>query len=262
MEYSAYIISCQTNMHVGSGDTNFGVVDNLVQRDPVTGHPTIHSSSLKGALREYFGEKISNDHPEYIFGSPSNAERTTQGNYGFFSAKLLSIPVRSDIIPYFMATSPDTIQNMLSDLDTFKIKLKDATANEALKNISTMKAVKQQPLSNEADSASIENFCSQKAQIPDVQETLGENIAIFHCEDFKEITKYLPVVARNNLENGESKNLWYEEIVPAMTRFVFIVGKGEKHQDIFDKALSEGIIQIGANASIGYGYTKIKKISE
>lgn len=34
--FKAYFIQCITNMHVGSGDANYGIVDKLVQRDPVT----------------------------------------------------------------------------------------------------------------------------------------------------------------------------------------------------------------------------------
>ena len=56
-------ITAKTNMHVGSGDTNYGIIDKLVQRDVLSNLPMIHSSSLKGALREFFaqmhGEKRS-----------------------------------------------------------------------------------------------------------------------------------------------------------------------------------------------------------
>lgn len=50
----AYIIKTKTNLHAGSGDTNFGVVDNEVQRDSITNLPVINSSSLKGAVRDHF----------------------------------------------------------------------------------------------------------------------------------------------------------------------------------------------------------------
>ncbi len=53
MKKNIYIIDCLTNMHVGSGETNFNIVDNQVQRDSVTEFPTINSSSLKGALRDF-----------------------------------------------------------------------------------------------------------------------------------------------------------------------------------------------------------------
>ena len=43
-----------TNMHVGNGDVNYNIIDNEVEKDPVTGYPTINASGVKGALREFF----------------------------------------------------------------------------------------------------------------------------------------------------------------------------------------------------------------
>ena len=53
MSFFAYKIDCITNLHVGSGDLNYNIVDNEVERDAVTGYPVIHASGLKGALREH-----------------------------------------------------------------------------------------------------------------------------------------------------------------------------------------------------------------
>jgi len=47
-----YIITARTNLHVGSGDEAYGLVENRVQRDVVTQLPNINASGLKGALRE------------------------------------------------------------------------------------------------------------------------------------------------------------------------------------------------------------------
>ncbi|MCD4675191.1 MAG: hypothetical protein K8S18_04240 [Desulfobacula sp.] len=54
MTTTFYKIRTITNLHVGAGDANYGVIDNLVQRDVVTGLPVIHGSSLKGAIREFY----------------------------------------------------------------------------------------------------------------------------------------------------------------------------------------------------------------
>ena len=66
----------------------------------------------------------------------------------------------------------------------------------------------------------------------------------------------LPIIARNVLDDGGiSQNIWYEQVLPAETvLFAVIQEKG----DDLKKALDGEIIQIGANASIGYGYCKIK----
>ena len=47
-------LECMTNMHVGNGDVNYNIIDNEVEKDPVTGYPTINASGVKGALREFF----------------------------------------------------------------------------------------------------------------------------------------------------------------------------------------------------------------
>ena len=77
----------------------------------------------------------------------------------------------------------------------------------------------------------------------------------------------LPIIARNVLKNGESKNLWYEQVVPAET--IFYAVTQEKPADALQKpsyvlkdAINHKIIQIGANATIGYGYCKFDLIAE
>lgn len=278
MEYSAYLITCNTNMHVGSGDTTFGVVDNLVQRDPVTNHPTIHSPSLKGALREHFkGNEVKDDVITYIFGYKNGNEKSedgkkkdkpkdTQGNYRFFSAHLLSIPVRSDKKPFFMATTPGLIKGFLETLQCFGITITNPNLN-TLKDLTPPKGT---AWTMDGDGACIEDVKSVKSDAmenmkanTELTTLFGPNLALFHEEDFKAITEDLPVIARNNLENGESKNLWYEEIVPHQTRFFFVVGKGNSpsEKSEFEKTMKP-IIQIGANATIGYGYTTIRKIND
>ena len=93
-----------------------------------------------------------------------------------------------------------------------------------------------------------------------MKEIFGEDIALFSDDDFKDLCRHLPVIARNCLENGISKNLWYEEIVPRETYFYFPLQTAE-HEADFMKVIKSGNIQIGGNATIGYGYTEIKEIA-
>ena len=51
MPTAIYTIEAITNLHVGSGDVNYEIVDKEIQRDTATTLPTIHASSLKGAIR-------------------------------------------------------------------------------------------------------------------------------------------------------------------------------------------------------------------
>ena len=67
MKTDLYLINTLTSLHVGSGDINFDIIDNQVQKDEISKNPIIHSSSLKGALREHF-ESRGDSFVNYIFG--------------------------------------------------------------------------------------------------------------------------------------------------------------------------------------------------
>lgn len=259
MDYKVFLIRNLTNMHVGSGDNTFGVVDKLVQRDPVSNYPTIHSSSLKGALREFFKENLDeglnvNDVLIEIFGG----QEDQNGKYKFFSANILGIPVRSNNQPFFIATTPSIIKEFLDHLETFSIKINNI---ENLKTLAEIETIENRVKINGNGNIRIEDWeTTQDQKIPESISPFGRNLAIFSETNFKELTKNLPVIARNNLENGKSTNLWYEEIVPRETLFYFFVGFGKNFRDEFETTLQSGTVQIGANASIGYGVTKITKI--
>lgn len=92
-------------------------------------------------------------------------------------------------------------------------------------------------------------------------DSFQRKFAFVDNEKFAVYAKKLPVIARNYLENGTSQNLWYEEIVPHQSVFVSYIAASDNHFIEFEKELTEGIIQIGANASIGYGLCKFSKIS-
>lgn len=87
-----------------------------------------------------------------------------------------------------------------------------------------------------------------------------ENIAIGDNEGeiFNELCEddNLPIIARNCLENGESTNLWYEQVLPSQSVLATII---EGPEDL-EEALDGKIVQIGANATIGYGYCKFIKL--
>lgn len=259
MKYTteAYLITCLTNMHVGSGGANYGVIDNLVQRDPVNNMPTINSSSLKGALREYF-KNIWNENDvklNYIFGSDGSSNRGNEngkegiGHYKFFNADLLVLPVRSNKKPFFRATA-----QML--VDTINTKAKAFGVTELTGNYNKTSPTVKESLPN----LRLEDWSASTDTNLNTDSNMGNDVAIFNDDTFKILAKKLPVIARNQLDNGTSKNLWYEEVVPRESRFIFFVSRTDKYSDEFETALNNKIVQIGANASIGYGYCKITKL--
>jgi CRISPR-associated protein Cmr4 len=275
-EKELYRITALTNLHVGSGDQNYGIVDKLVQRDPLSQFPVIHASSLKGALKKYC-ESIDGFAAPDILSSFGGDEH--QGNDKYFSAHLLTIPVRSNVKPYFRATCPAILKELLELLKSFEFnsgsnfyKAVEILAGHDLKSnefgvFGTWKT----------ENCIIEEYSLIASKIlKDTNELFKkEELAkwIYKAEEFiivadnifMEICENLPVVARNRL--GEHNNLWYEELVPRQSEFCFFYVGAIKNRDNIMKKIEDNSkkvmpVQIGANASVGYGYCKIDKISK
>lgn len=267
-----YLIHCRTHLHVGSGDSNYGVIDKMVQRDPTDKLPCVFASSLKGAFRQYFEEVIEKDKPkgekvitESIFGDGE------KGKVIFHQGYILSIPVRSNKYPYFNSTSPICIDQLIENLILIMGE-EDNGVNDLVAELVTLKTKVQQDkvviFGINKTNLKIEEF--ESADIVSISEyspsarlisILGDRVALFDDDSFKLIVSdyHLPVIARNYLENGQSKNLWYEQIIPRDSRFFFAT-TSIIDTDFFDYFNEGRIIQIGANATIGYGLTKVTKL--
>ncbi len=282
-----FVLNFNTNLHAGSGDANYGIIDRLVQREPSTNRPIIHSSSLKGALREYFEQpklypfdeanKKTDPFIKEIFGSHQKDEKDMDtGKCRFLAAYLLSIPVRSNVIPYFMATSVDVLKELKQEAESTGYTLKPELTAEIDSIIGLF-----QNKENEGGPFIFTDKLGNNAILEDWPVTPkpgikvteieakacnpGIHLAVFNTFHFSELCKQLPVIARNQLENGISKNLWYEEVVPRFSRFFqFTLIPNETNSFIgqfIDELLEpKNTFQIGANATIGYGYCKFNTL--
>lgn len=270
METKLYLITPQTNMHVGSGDIKYGIIDKYVQRDVKTELPIINSSSLKGGIREFMEEEIGwakdGMKVKHIFGGHAKGgnENSSSGKYRFFTSELLAIPVRCLEKPYFLATSPSILKSFVDRVSKMGGQIHNLLGNnDEMLNLSPQKGT---PITFNGV-YTLEDYRSQQVQqveeVNKLLESLGTNVAIFHDEDFKEIISDLPVVARNHLEDGISDNLWYEEIVPHHTVFYTFIGipNSDSHFPEFNSKLTSVLVQIGANASIGYGFCEFKHLN-
>ena len=294
---SLYLLRCITNLHVGSGDENYGVIDNRVQRDITTGYPTIFSSSLKGALREFFDcnppyELVNgktNDVVKAIFGSPANERdkaKLLPGSFRFLPGRVLSIPVKSNFRPYYNATCVAAIKELIefASLVGMAINANELQVLEKLSGKDTTQPMKPQvavtnPMVFDAipagkmifiedkEATRMDSRISTDADRKIIQKYFGEHLALLPDAMFNEFADELPVIARNQLEDGQSNNVWYEEVVPRESRFWFSlihpVEPGVASEDTlihkFDTIVLKNRIQMGANATIGYGITHISK---
>lgn len=263
MKTTIYTIEAFSNLHVGSGNVNYGVVDNLIQRDAITGLPIIHSSSLKGALREYYSRKLTKEVVENIFGSDPKGDKRESGSYRFFDAFLLALPVRSDKAPFFLATCPQVITEFLEKVAAFGINLPDSISKglKALLNVSTLPVV----FTRKYENALIEDLNEQTVFIPfedmkPLEALFGTYpLVLLNDADFNLLCKdsHLPVIARNYLNNGKSENLFYEQVLPRFTRLYYITCQMNGNDCL---PMAEELVQIGGNASVGYGYCKLSEL--
>ena len=58
MSIQLFTLIPQSNLHAGAGSSNYGVIDNLVQRDVTDQYPCVYATSLKGAFREHYEEVL------------------------------------------------------------------------------------------------------------------------------------------------------------------------------------------------------------
>jgi len=340
MNVHLYKIECLTNLHVGSGDINYNVVDNEVEKD-INGYAMIHSSGLKGALREHAEQaalkvykekkkKIENDEKQAaeekaeevpkeeteeekakredeekkakkerdkklleecmkpvinIFGQESGSKEIQKGSYKFLDANIICRPLRvygslsMASIPVF---SIDSINSFLRKINNFGIKELKAKVNgeEVTVDVSqysdglngslfdfdremecadgTKKVEKYEFITNESGiyiegEKTAEFSDTAKDILKKFEVVLGEHYAVVNNFDHYP----LPVLARNYLEDGKSKNLWYEEVVPHGSVFYTIIITPDE-----TNALNmEEIKQIGGHASIGCGFTRFIRLN-
>ena len=252
MNVNVYKIKCLTNLHVGSGEVNYNIVDNEVEKDTVTGYPVVHASGVKGALREHFEKKMVESDIKDIFGQKSGATDIQAGSYKFFDAKIFGRPMRvnDSSKASVMVVSVDSVNAFIRMMNDFGI----TTFGERLIERFDFRRVNF--VSECCTSIEGENVGRVPQQAKEVMERLsaviGNQYAI--VKDFNEYD--LPVVARNYLENGESKNLWYEEVVPHDSIFYTLILTPDENM----KLNMNDIIQVGGHASIGCGFTIWTKI--
>lgn len=255
-----YKITAVTNLQAGSGSTSYSVVDNLIQRDPASGIPCVQGSSLKGAIKEYFRHEWDNDERiTRIFGDEDNPS-----NYRFISAQLLAIPLRSNVQSFFYATCPRVINDALRNAERLNLSLDfDGLLNNGK---CTLKPKDGIPILFRAidDGLVIEDFESFES-VPVIDENIiGHTLDIVLLSDADFITmtnnNHLPVIARNRMD-GE-RNLWYEQVLPRESILISsIFYNNDEEWKEFDEMLSDSgnLIHIGANATVGYGFTKFEK---
>jgi CRISPR-associated protein Cmr4 len=245
-------IHCQSPMHVGSG-SDLGLVDMPIQRESHTGFPKIEASSLKGAIREHFESKASDDNAWYdiqlAFGFdkdslPPNVEsrfkdskdQDFSGALAFSDARLLFFPVKSFKGIFAYVTCPQVLERFKNDLkmcgetDENLKELKDAinlvdvggtVADESY--LCTKKGDKLQVILEEYafEVKKNENTLALAGGIAKYLEIdLRDKVVILPDNVFSDFVKlFTEVITRNKIDNAKGTvakgALFTEEYLPA-----------------------------------------------
>ena len=172
-------MECITNLQVGTGEVNYNLIDNEVERDPVTGYPTINSSGVKGALREYFAHQDAlKGEVDELFGKEGKGEvSSTPGKLKILGADLVAMPVRASAgdAAYYLVTTDDMLKKLVSNYQIFLGKA---------------------PVLSEK---STNGRCAEGYVLTAAKTLWEKELHLLSQKDFRELS--LPVMARNCLDS-------------------------------------------------------------
>jgi CRISPR-associated protein Cmr4 len=111
-EQAAFFLYTVSPLHMGAG-TALGAIDNPIQRERHTDHPTMAGSGLKGALRHDCKARCEDDRwLKTVFGPDTRESSEHAGAASFSDAALVLFPVRSARQCFVYAASPTTLARL------------------------------------------------------------------------------------------------------------------------------------------------------
>jgi CRISPR-associated protein Cmr4 len=142
-------LHCISPLHAGTGN-DVGYIDQPIQREKHTGFPKVESSSLKGALKEYFeendnkiqdfnGKEITINERKNInlsFGPESGDSHA--GALGFSDSRLLLFPVKSLKGIFAWVTCPRVLEKFKSELESCGFDTSNVLVSNLKKTLETV----------------------------------------------------------------------------------------------------------------------------
>lgn len=253
----------ETSIHPGSGQ-DAGFVDLPVAREKATDYPVIVGSSMKGALKDSMRDagldRDEKPNLDSIFGQQENA-----GSLIVNDARLLLLPVRSLQGAYKWATCPQLINRF--DRDAFRCGVPQPTSIDAvadgrcLCNCEVGKSIYLEERQFDSIAVNDTKLIERIACLmPSVSHFLADRLVVLSDNDFAWFARYgLCVNARNQLdeERKTSKNLWYEETLPADSVFYCLLAnrspQANSVEAVRTKLADYGYLQVGGNQTVGQG---------
>lgn len=282
-------------VHLGAGQA-IGVIDNPIQRERHTGHPSFAGSGIKGAVRHAFealgGQK--NDIDRLLGPDASSGSDLHAGAVSFGDAQLVALPIRSLKGGYVYATCPQALaraQRLLTLMGSPchwpALALSDGHCLLTNKQLLSqdklhLEAFEYTPEISE-ELAEIAADLAQKA-LPAgdgyefFREKLMDDLIVLSDTDFAYFAQHAMLVephVRINPETGTAADggLFYTEnlppesilIAPLMTSQTR-TGKAEQHLDaeevfnLMQTRLNGQLLQIGGDATTGRGLVMMQVV--
>jgi CRISPR-associated protein Cmr4 len=256
----------ETSLHPGSEATG-GVIDLPVAREGPTGYPVITGSSLKGALRDKAELLWEAAQVETVFGKPDEA-----GGVAVTDARLLLLPVRSLTSHYRWVTSPFLLERFQRDCALVGLKtdfnVPNLKSEEALDGQGGKLFLEELSFTVAKDEGLIRKLADTIGPLclhQSVRERLKDQLVLISDDDMKHFALTgLQVNARNELDKRTktSKNLWYEETIPADSLFYSLIIASPR-RDGCELAFLQAVftespyLQVGGNETIGQGWCAV-----
>lgn len=255
----------ETAIHPGTGRSG-GVIDLPVAREAATDYPFIAGSSLKGALRDKTETALEKgkELADRWFGKADSA-----GELLVSDARLLLLPVRSLTGSYRWLTCPHIVERLGRDMRRAGLTFGDDTVPKVAKaDVHTCGEGKiyleerQLSIAGKPDGKLI-NILAELIPHEVTRGRIERTLAIVSDDDFAWFARYaLPVQARNVLddETKQSKNLWYEESLPADTlMYAVVAGRNNAAEETLKSLFEDdAYIQVGGNETVGAGWFAVR----
>lgn len=284
----------ETPVHMGAGQS-VSYVDLPVQRERITGFPTLWASGIKGVIRDLATRKWNNDKNkvEVIFGPEESAEEFASC-ISITDAKILLYPVRSVRGVFAWITCPFILKRFKEDLKSINISFElneteitisePQNDNEALVSPNSI-------LKLNANIISLEEFVfniQEKSEINTLGEfiknllpenelinSLNQRLVIVKDDVFKDFVNYAVEIRTRikidqNTGTVERGALFTEEFIPSESIFYSLmfmtkpytihdeINSAEKVKEELNSLLNNVLLQLGGDETIGMGFMKVK----
>ena len=295
MKSKLIYIQTLSSLHCGTGQS-IGAVDLPIAREPSTALPLIPGSGFKGALRGHARDLEMNSVEEHaLFGPPSDGEREHAGGLSFGDGRLLFLPVRSLRGTFAWVTSPlllsrleqdcmvtglscpplPSIDRVTRDVDAALVSEETSLILGGAQGMNSKVYFEDLDLTAQSDSAldaladwfSAQLFVNQPSWRKMFKKRLcvvSDDLLIFFARNAMEITTR--VALEHETKTVKQGQLWTEEALPSESILVSLCTPTAGRKASLDdqsklwsglEGLTQGLIQIGGNATVGQGRCRL-----